>query len=438
MLGGLLIDNSAYDKVADLLQESDFFTRDHRTIFRAIFQLIEDNKPADALTVHDVLSRRNEAEQVGGQAYLGSLAVNTPSAANIRRYGEIVRDRSVMRSLYAAGTNIVDSVRNSHGAETRELLDKAQGAVVSIRERSQKGEAEFTDTRSLMVGVVEFIDGQFQRFRQGLSNDVTGVATGFIYLDRMLTGLHPGQLVVLAARPSMGKSAFALNIAESAAAVSEKSAAIFSMEMSRHELGLRLLAAGARVNMQRLATGRIREEEWPRITDAIGRINELPIIFNETGSLTVMELRAMARRAFRENNGLSVIIVDYLQLMSGTDPRANQATQLSEITRGLKHLAKELQVPVIALSQLNRELERRPNKRPIMSDLRESGAIEQDADVILFIYRDEVYHADTTERGTAEIIVAKQRNGPTGTIYLTFRADHTRFLNHAGSGQNSQ
>jgi len=434
VLGGLLLDNSAFDRIADLLQEVDFFASDHRVIFRAIFELIESGKPADALTVFEWVSRSGYADRGSDRldrAYIGDLAFNTASVANIRRYAEIVRERSILRGLFGAASNIIESVRETKGREVRELLDRAQASVMAISEKNQGDRSEFTDTTALLTQTMEFIDTQFQRAREGELSDVTGLTTGFIDLDRMLTGLHGGQLVVLAARPSMGKSAFALNIGEAGAQSSQKTAAIFSMEMSRHELGLRLLAAGAQVNMQRLATGRINDQEWPRITAAVGRLNDLPMLINETGALTVMELRAMARRAFRDAGGLSVIIVDYLQLMSGSDQRANQATQIAEITRGLKQLAKELQVPVIALSQLNRELERRPNKRPIMSDLRESGAIEQDADVILFIYRDEVYHSDSTDRGIAEIIIAKQRNGPTGTVRLNFRADHTRFLNLA-------
>ena len=433
VIGGLMLDNAALDQVVDLIGERDFYVGENRAIFRAVFLLVDNNKAADPLTVFDFLCLRSEAGEGCkiSREYLSELVMNTPGAANIRRYAEIVRDRAVMRGLYGAAQNVAESVRNSGGRDVVELLDKAQASMMSIRDGNIRAETEFTKAPALMVGVIEFVDLQFNRMREGKANEVTGLPTGFDDLDRMLTGLHGGQLVVLAARPSMGKSAFALNIAEHATQSSKKAVPIFSMEMSRHELGLRLLASEAKVNMQRLATGRIRDDEWPRITTAVGRLNDSGILINETGALTVLELRAMARRAAREAGGLAMIVVDYLQLMSGTDSRANQATQLSEITRGLKQLAKELNVPVIALSQLNRELERRPNKRPIMSDLRESGAIEQDADVILFIYRDEVYNNESPDRGIAEIIIAKQRNGPTGTVRLNFRADHTCFLNFA-------
>lgn len=434
VLGSLMLDNSAYDGVVDLITENDFFTLDHRLIFRAILGLIESNKPADALTVAEVLQRRNELKELrGGQSYLGVLALNTPSAANIRRYSEIVVERSILRGLYGAARGVMESVTDSRGRDVKDLLDEAQARFMAIRESKRSGRGDFHTTQDLLVDVIEFIDTQHGRYLKGETNFVTGLPTGFTDLDRMTTGLQPGQLVILAARPKMGKSAFSLNIAENSARISGKTVALFSMEMSLRELGMRLVASASQINVQRLATGRVYEGEWPRISTAGGELMNLPIVFNEAGGLTIMELRGLGRRVKRDHGNLGLIIIDYLQLMVGGDSDVNRANQLAEITRGLKLLAKELQVPIIALSQLNRQLENRPNKRPTMSDLRDSGAIEQDADMILFIYRDEVYNADSLDRGMAEIIIAAQRNGPTGKILLNFRADQTRFVNCGGS-----
>lgn len=433
VLGGLLLDNSAYDRVADLVVEADFFSGDHRLIFRATIGLIENNRPADALTVADALERLGRLKDMGGRAYLGNLAMNTPSAANIRRYAEIVVERSIMRSLYRASQSIIESVMNSKGREIGDLLDSAQALIMSIREKKVPGHSDFESLHHVMAGVVDFVDTQHARYEAGEINEVTGLPTGFIDLDRMTSGLHPGQLIILAARPAMGKSALSLNISEYAAKTSKKPVVFFTMEMGNREQGLRMLASGARINTQRLVTGRLNNDEWERIVGAVDAISDCPIVLCEQGGLSIGELRALARRAKREYSDLGLVVVDYLQLMVGGDSEANRSAQLSEISRGLKLLAKELNVPVIALSQLNRELEKRPNKRPVMSDLRDSGAIEQDADMILFIYRDEVYHQDSPYAGTAEIIVAKQRNGPTGTVRLTFRKDHTRFENYAVS-----
>jgi replicative DNA helicase len=431
VLGGLMLDNTAYDRIADLIKETDFFSLDHRQIFRAIFSMIEANRPADALTVAEFLGRLKGADRSDrtSSAYISTLVLNTPSAANIRRYAEIVVERSVLRALYAAATGVVESVMNSRGREVSTLLDEAQGRFMAIRESKASGRGDFHTSQDVLVEVIEFIDQQYQRHKDGNSNEVTGLPTGFRDLDVMTTGLHPGQLIILAARPKMGKSAFSLNIAENAARATGKTVAIFSMEMSLRELGMRLVASVSQINVQRLATGRLYEHEWPRIATSTGELLNLPLVFNEAGGLSIMELRALARRIKRDHPNLGLVIVDYLQLMVGGDSEANRANQLAEISRGLKLLAKELQLPVIALSQLNRELEKRPNKRPIMSDLRDSGAIEQDADMILFIYRDEVYNPDSQDKGCAEIIIAAQRNGPTGKVMASFRADQTRFGN---------
>lgn len=432
VIGALLLDNSAMDRIADLLHPSQFFRRDHRIIAKHLLQMISDNMPADPLTLAESLRRTNELSEVGGEVYLGQLMLNTPTAVNVRRYAEIVAERSMSRQLFGAASGIAESVRYPAGKSVRELVDLAQAKMMSINAEQIAGRAGFVDTTTMMSETMQEVDAAYIRYQNGTGSDVTGLATGFVDLDRATTGLHPGQLVILAARPSMGKSALALNMMEGAAQSSGKPAVMFSLEMSTRELGVRLLGSVASINVQRLFTGRLKESEWPKMVEAVGRINELPILINESPGMTIGEMRAMARRIKREKQGLGLIVVDYLQLMVGGDTDQNRATQMAEITRGLKLLAKELKVPVIALSQLNRELEKRTNKRPIMSDLRESGSIEQDADMILFIYRDEVYNAQSEHQGIAELIIAKQRNGPTTTIRLVFRKDATRFDNYAG------
>lgn len=435
VLGGLLLDNTAFDRVCGVVRESDFFVMSHRTIFRAIAGLLENNRPADVLTVCDVLDRAGKLADAGGQAEVGALSMDTPSAANVAHYAQIVADRATLRGLYRAARGITEWVMESHGRTARELLDAAQASVMAVRELVTQGRGDFHSAAQVVGDVVGFVDGQYQKCLAGTLNYVTGLATGFDDLDRRTTGLQPGQLVILAARPAMGKSALALNMAEYAARSSKKTALVFSLEMSLRELGLRMLASGAGINVQRLVTGRISENEWPRAISAVGAVQDLPMQFCEIGGLPIMELRSMARRAHREYGGLSMIVVDYLQLMIGSSDNQNRAAELSVITRGLKLLAKELQIPVMALSQLNRELEKRTNKRPVMSDLRDSGSIEQDADLIWFIYRDEVYHPNSDDRGMAEVITAKQRNGPTGVDRLRFRGDFTRFSNEASQGE---
>ena len=432
VLGALLIDNTAIDRVADLVAAGDFYLGNHRAIYRAAVGLIEKGRSADMVTVNERLALDPDARDCGGLAYLAELAVNTPSAHNVRRYAEIVRERSVLRSLFKATRRIQERIADSRGAEVKVLLDEAQSLVMAIGESRLPGRTDFQTLESLLAGVLEFVDNQHQRFRDGTLGDVTGLPTGFVDLDRLTSGFHPGQLILLAARPAMGKSALSLNIAEYAARSSKKTATFFSMEMTNREQGLRLLAANAGVNVQRLVSGRVNEQEWARVAAVTGKLQGVPMVFNEAGALTVTELRALARRAMRECGGLSLVVIDYLQLMGAeASSEQNRAAELADITRGLKKLAKELSVPVLALSQLNRQVESRPNKRPVMSDLRDSGALEQDADVILFIYRDEVYHKDSEDKGTAEIIIAKQRNGPIDTVRLTFRADSTRFANFA-------
>ena len=431
VLGGLLLDNAAWDRIADVVNEADFYRADHRTIFQHIAQLIEHNKPADALTVAEILERSGKLADVGGQAYIGSLALNTPSAANIRRYGEIVRERSILRNLAAVGTAIADSAYTPSGKDALLLIDEAEGKVFQIAEAGAKTKQGFVKIDPLLTETVERIDMLYSRENK---NDVIGLSTGYVDLDRYTSGLQQGELIIIAGRPSMGKTALAMNMVEHAALESKKAVAVFSMEMSGPQLAMRMIGSVGRVDQHQLRTGTFKEEDWPRLVDAVGKLNDAQIFIDDSAGLNALEVRSRARRLHRQCGGLSLIVVDYLQLMSGTSGgrEENRATEIAEISRGLKGLAKELKVPVIALSQLNRSVDSRQDKRPMMSDLRESGAIEQDADVILFIYRDEVYNQDTPRKGIAEIIIAKQRNGPVGKIDLTFLGRHTRFESYAG------
>jgi replicative DNA helicase len=430
VLGGLLLENSAWDRVADLINERDFYRADHRAIWRQVTRLIEQNKPADVITVAEALESHNELDEVGGLAYLSALASNTPSAANIRRYAEIVRERAVLRKLAEVGTEISESAYTPAGRSATEILDEAEAKVFEIKEAGARGSQGFLQLKPLLIEVVNRIDELYNRDNP---SDVTGVPTGFADLDAKTSGLQPGELIIVAGRPSMGKTAFSLNIAENVALDARLPVAVFSMEMAASQLVMRMLGSIGKLDQHKLRTGRIGDDEWPKLTHAIGVLDVAPVYIDESPGLTAMEVRARARRLARQckDGKLGLIVLDYLQLMSGSGGGENRATEISEISRSLKGLAKELHVPVIALSQLNRSLEQRPNKRPVMSDLRESGAIEQDADVILFIYRDEVYNPDSQDKGTAEIIIGKQRNGPTGTVRMTFLGEYTRFENFA-------
>ena len=431
VLGGLLLENNAWERIGDIVNEDDFYRHDHRLIFRHIVKLLEGNKPADVVTVSESLENSAELANVGGLAYIGALAQNTPSAANIRRYAEIVRERAVMRNLVEVGTSIADSAYNPMGRNAGELLDDAEKKVFDIAEAGARGKKGFLDIQPLLTQVVERIDMLFQRENP---DDVTGIPTGYTDLDRMTSGLQPGDLVIVAGRPSMGKTAFSLNIGEHVALQAGLPVAVFSMEMGGAQLVMRMMGSVGRLDQHKVRTGRLQDEDWQKLTYAVGKLNDAPIFIDETAALTALELRARARRLHRQCGKLGLIVIDYLQLMSGTGGGENRATEISEISRSLKALAKELDVPVIALSQLNRGLEQRPNKRPVMSDLRESGAIEQDADVILFIYRDEVYNPETQDKGIAEIIIGKQRNGPIGSVKLTFLGEYTRFENYTTGG----
>jgi replicative DNA helicase len=429
VLGGLLLENEALDKVADVIAASDFYRHDHRVIYEHISRLIEQNKPADIVTVAESLDSTAELNSVGGIAYLGALAQNTPSAANIRRYAEIVRERAVMRNLVEIGSNIAESAFNPQGKDAAQLLDEAEAKIFALAEGGKRSSEGFIDIKTLLPQVADRIDQLFQR---DSTSDVTGISTGFADLDSMTSGMQPGDLVIVAGRPSMGKTAFSLNIAENVALDSNLPVAVFSMEMGAAQLAMRMIGSVGRLDQHRMRTGRLEDEDWVRLTTALGKLNDAPVFIDESAGLNALEVRARSRRLHRQHGKLGLIVIDYLQLMSAIRPGENRATEISEISRSLKALAKELDVPVIALSQLNRGLEQRPNKRPVMSDLRESGAIEQDADVILFIYRDQVYNPDSPDKGTAEIIIGKQRNGPIGTVRLTFLGEHTRFENFAG------
>ena len=416
VLGGLLLDNESWEKTADFLVEHDFYRRDHQLIFRGIAALFEQSQPVDVITLAEYHDTRGELEQVGELAYLGMLSRNTPSSANIVAYASIVRERSILRQLITVGTTISNTAFNPEGRTSEEMLDLVEGQVFEIAEKGAKRAGGFVQVKEVLSKVVDRIDTLFEQ-----DSAITGLSTGFADFDEQTSGLQAADLVVVAGRPSMGKTTFAMNLAENAAIKSKEPVAVFSMEMPSDALAMRMLSSLGQIDQHRLRTGKLNDDDWPRLTSAIALLNEAPLFIDDTPALTVTELRARARRLKREH-GLSMIVIDYIQLMqgSGGGSNENRATEVSEISRSLKALAKELEVPVIALSQLNRSLEQRPNKRPIMSDLRESGAIEQDADLIVFIYRDEVYNEDSPEKGKAEIIIGKQRNGPIGTVALTF------------------
>ncbi len=432
VLGGLLLDNGAWDRVGDVVRDDDFYRHEHQLIFNAIASLVNVAKPADVVTVYEHLQNLGQAEQAGGLAYLNALAQYVPSAANIRRYGEIVRERAVLRKLIAASDEIATTAFSPKGRTVAEVLDMAEQRVFKIGEESSRMKQGFQDMNALVVDLLDRVQDMADN-----PNDITGVPTGFLDLDRMTSGLQAGDLVVLAARPSMGKTAFAINIAEHVALNEGLPVAVFSMEMAASQLAVRIVGSIGRINQGRLRTGKLTDEEWPRLTEAIERLRTVSLHIDETPGLTPSELRANARRLARQCGKLGLIVVDYLQLMSGSKSDGeNRATELGEISRGLKMLAKELGCPVIALSQLNRSVEQRTDKRPMMSDLRESGAIEQDADIIMFIYRDEYYTKDQCkEPGVAEIIIGKQRNGPTGTVKLAFLNHMTRFESLASSDE---
>jgi replicative DNA helicase len=423
-LGALLIDNRAWDNISDKVSVEDFYRHEHRLIYTAISQLAERQQPFDVLTIAEHVRTQNLLEQVGGETYLFELAQNIPSAANVVAYAGIVRERSILRQLIETGTDIASSAFNSDGRESKDLLDAAEQLVFQIAESGSRGSGP-VKVGDILAKTTQHIDELFHSEKA-----ITGVSTGFSEFDRMTSGLQKGDLVIVAARPSMGKTTFAMNVCEYAAIKDELPVLVFSLEMPSEQLTMRMISSLGRIDQHNLRTGKLKDDDWARISSAVSMLSESQMYIDDTPALTPMEMRARARRVSRANGGLSMIMIDYLQLMRVAGTKDNRTNEISEISRSLKALAKELNVPVVALSQLNRGLESRTDKRPIMSDLRESGAIEQDADVIAFIYRDEVYNEDTPDRGLAEIIIRKQRNGPIGDFRLTFMGKYTRFENY--------
>jgi replicative DNA helicase len=425
VLGGLMLDNSTWDAIADRIRADDFYRRDHQLIFAAIAELAGNGEPSDAVTVAERLERAGHAQETGGLIYLASIVRDTPTAANIRAYAEIVRERAMLRGLIECGGEIATSAYHPEGRTASELVDEAERRVFEIAESGRRVGSGFIALRNELGTVIDRLDSLHQN--QG---EVTGVSSGFSKLDEMTAGLQRGDLIVIAGRPSMGKTTFALNIAENAAFGPAKAkVGVFSMEMSREQLAFRMISSLGRVDQSQLRTGNFGPEEWSRINTAISMMKSAHIYIDDTGALSPTDVRARARRLKREH-GLDLIVLDYLQLMQVPGNNENRASEISEISRSLKALAKELSVPVIALSQLNRSVEQRTDKRPVMSDLRESGAIEQDADVIMMIYREEVYDPNSTRKGIADIIIAKQRNGPIGDVQLTFLGKYTKFENY--------
>lgn len=426
VLGGLMLAPDAYDRIADQLNEQDFYRRDHQLIYRAIRELAEKARPFDAVTLGEWFESQGLIEQVAGGAYLIELASTTPSAANITAYAEIVRDKATLRQLIDVGTGIVNDGFQPDGRDSSEILEEAERQVLAIAQANSTGKTDFTPVTKALSEAFDMLQ---TRYANG--GGITGLPTGYTEFDMMTAGLQKTDLIILAARPAMGKTTLALNMAEYAAFRSKLPVAVFSMEMSASQLAMRLISSVGRVNAQRLRTGQLEDEDWSRVTSAIRQLREVKIFIDDEPGLSPVKLASKARRLKREH-GLGLIVIDYLQLMSVPGNSENRATEISEISRSLKGLAKELQVPVIALSQLNRSLETRTDKRPVMADLRESGAIEQDADMIVFIYRDDYYNKENSpDKGLAEVIIGKQRSGPTGSCKLKFFGEYTRFDNLA-------
>ncbi len=425
VIGGLMLDNQAWDIIADIINEQDFYRHDHALIFRAINALADETQPYDVVTVSEWLGARNELDSIGGLAYLSILANDTPTAANIKAYANIVREHSVLRSLIQIGNEIAASAFNAEGRPSKELLDEAERKVFMIAEQGAGNREGFAAINHLLTRAVQRVEEMYQS-----GEALTGISSGFSNFDDKTSGLQKSDLIIVAGRPSMGKTSFAMNLAENAAMGTENAVAVFSMEMPGEQLALRMMSSLGRIDSHNLRTGKLDDQDWPRLISSVNMLSKAKLFIDDTPALSPTEVRARTRRLKREH-GLDLVIIDYLQLMQIGGSSENRATEISEISRSLKALAKELNVPIIALSQLNRSVEQRPDKRPIMSDLRESGGIEQDADVILFIYRDEVYNEDSPDKGTAEILIRKQRNGPIGMVRLAFLGQYTRFENLA-------
>jgi replicative DNA helicase len=423
VLGGVFLDKEAWDKVAERVREEDFYRRDHRIIFRAINQLSNEGQPYDIVTVAEWLENHQLLDESGGMRNLAALAENTPSASNISAYADIVRKRSILRQLISATSDINDTVFNPQGQSSEQILEFAEQTVFEIAEQETRGRKSYQNISAYTDVVMERIQALAES-----KSSITGIRTGYHDLDFKTAGFQRSDLIIIAGRPSMGKTALAVNIAETAAIKDKHSVAIFSMEMQAEQLTMRMMSSLANIDQHKVRTGKLDGDDWVRFTSTVGILQETKMFIDDTPALTPAELRARCRRISREH-GLDLVVVDYLQLMQVAGTSENRATEISEISRSLKAMAKELNIPVIALSQLNRSLESRQDKRPVMSDLRESGAIEQDADVIIFIYRDEVYDEESSDKGMAEIIISKQRNGPIGKVKLAFRGQYTRFDN---------
>ncbi|WP_217541672.1 replicative DNA helicase [Vibrio metschnikovii] len=429
VIGGLLLDNQRWDTVSERVIAQDFYSRPHRLIFEAVKSLLESGQPLDLITLSEYLELREQLEDVGGFAYLADLVKNTPSAANINAYADIVAERALVRNLIGVANEIADAGYDPQGRSSEDLLDLAESKVFAIAEaRSSENEGP-QNVDTILEKTLERIELLYKTPQDG----VTGVNTGFTDLNKKTAGLQGSDLIIVAARPSMGKTTFAMNLCENAAMQQDKPVLIFSLEMPAEQIMMRMLASLSRVDQTKIRTGQLDDEDWARISSTMGMLMEKKNMFiDDSSALTPTEVRSRARRIAREHGGLSLIMVDYLQLMRVPSQSDNRTLEIAEISRSLKSLAKELNVPVVALSQLNRSLEQRADKRPVNSDLRESGSIEQDADLIMFIYRDEVYHPDSPMKGIAEIIIGKQRNGPIGSVRLTFQGQYSRFDNYAG------
>jgi replicative DNA helicase len=429
VLGGLMLDNEAFDRVAELVVSHDFYTRTHKLIFEAMEKLVEDGHPIDLITISETLEKNNQLASIGGFAYLAEIAKNTPSAANIDAYAHIVRERAVVREMIGVANEIAEAGFNPEGRNSHELLDLAESKVFKIAEKRTKSTEGPQSIHAILEKTVDKIEELYQSPQDG----VTGVSTGYSDLDKMTAGLQPSDLIIVAARPSMGKTTFAMNLCEHAAMTRDKPVLIFSLEMPSEQIMMRMLASLGRINQTKVRTGQLDDDDWARLSSTMGLLMDKGKMYvDDASGLTPTDVRSRARRIARDHGGISMIMVDYLQLMRVPSLSDNRTLEIAEISRSLKALAKELQCPVVALSQLNRTLEQRADKRPVNSDLRESGSIEQDADLIMFIYRDEVYHEDSPDKGIAEIIIGKQRNGPIGKVRLTFQGQYSRFDNYAG------
>ncbi|MEI5640417.1 MULTISPECIES: replicative DNA helicase [unclassified Pseudoalteromonas] len=435
VLGGLMLDNEAFDRVAELVVSHDFYTRTHKLIFESMEKLVELGQPIDLITISENLEKNHQLETVGGFSYLAEIAKNTPSAANIDAYASIVRERAVVREMIGVANEIAEAGFNPEGRDSHELLDLAESKVFKIAEQRSKSTEGPQSIHNILEKTVDKIEELYQSPQDG----VTGVSTGYGDLDKMTAGLQPSDLVIVAARPSMGKTTFAMNLAEHAAMTQDKPVLIYSLEMPSDQIMMRMLASLGRINQTKVRTGQLDDDDWARLSSTMGLLMEKGKMYiDDASGLTPTDVRSRARRIARDHGGISMIMVDYLQLMRVPSLSDNRTLEIAEISRSLKALAKELECPVIALSQLNRTLEQRADKRPVNSDLRESGSIEQDADLIMFIYRDEVYNEDSPDKGTAEIIIGKQRNGPIGKVRLTFQGQYSRFDNYAGPAMDDE